>query len=211
MKILKVRNEPFDSFTYIVSIDDKNCLIIDLGADFSVAEEVLKTENLTPVAVLCTHNHFDHVCGLKSAREHGIPVYISSLDANGLESSEGTLSAYVGVNYEPIFDYKTFVEGEYDFGKIPVKILSTPGHTKGSVTFIIGSDMFTGDTLFRESVGRTDFPSGNANDMKCSINRLIALFSEEKHNYKVHPGHGADTDLSHEYRFNPYYLEYAKN
>lgn len=210
MRVFKIKNEPFDSFMYIVTVDDKNCLIIDLGADFSIAEEVLKSENLKPVAVLSTHNHFDHVCGVKSARDRNIPVYISTLDAKGLESEEGTLAEYAGVRYNPIFDYKTFDEGEYDFGGIKVNVLSTPGHTEGSVVFIIEDEMFSGDTLFYHTVGRTDLPGSNEDDMICSINRLIALFSEKQLNYAVHPGHGRDTDLLEEYMLNPFYIEHAE-
>lgn len=211
MRIIKVKNLPFDSFMYIVTEDEQNCLIIDLGADFSVADEVLKREKLTAKAVLLTHNHFDHVCGAKSARDKGVPVYISTDDAKGLESAEGTLAELVGVKYNPVFDYSIFNEGEHVFAGVKVRIINTPGHTAGSVVFVIGNDIFSGDTLFYRTTGRTDLPSGSETDMILSVNRLIALFLQTKTNYKVHPGHGKETDLAGEYANNPFYLRNAEN
>lgn len=208
MKIFCLQNTPFDSHMYIVEKDGK-CVIIDLGADFSVAKQVLDKEKLTPVAVLLTHCHFDHVCGIKSARDNGIDVYIHSIDGKLLESKEGTLAYYVGTDYTPIFDYKTLEEGDYDFGGIKVKVILTPGHTKGSASFLIEDCLFTGDTLFCGCVGRCDLTGGSDEDMKNSINRLIALLLTPETNYKVYPGHGKFTDLRHEMQTNPYVIENA--
>lgn len=206
MKVIKVLNKPFDSNGYIVSGDNKKCVIIDLGADFSVFKSTLEKENLTPLAVLLTHSHFDHVSGVKSARGEGIDVYISRLDAKNLESSQGTLSKYVSSPYEPIFDYKTFTgEEELNFGDITVKTISTPGHTKGSTCFLIDNMLFSGDMLFSMSIGRCDLPGGNEDEMKMSINGLIALLFDKNVDYTVYPGHGDKTTLRTEVMFNPYF------
>lgn len=207
MKVLKVKNYPFDSTCYIVTEDGKNCLIIDLGADFSQIEGVLKTENLTPVAVLLTHCHYDHVNGVYSARQRGLDVYISKTDGVLLESAEGTLAKFVGINYAPIKDYKTLSEGEYDFGGIKVKVLQTAGHTKGSLTFVVEDCMFTGDTLFCMTVGRTDLPTGSVEDMENSLKTLVNFYKNGNINYKVYAGHGKETDFSFEYDNNPYILQ----
>lgn len=207
MKVLKVKNYPFDSTCYIVTIDGKNCLIIDLGGDFSQIEGVLKSNNLTPAAVLLTHCHYDHVNGVSSARERGIDVYISVADGLCLENATGTLAKFVGVNYTPIKDYKTLSEGEYDFGGIKVKVLETAGHTKGSLTFVVEDCMFTGDTLFRMTVGRTDLPTGSGVDMKNSLKNLVNFYKNGNINYKVYPGHGSESDFLYEYDNNPYILQ----
>lgn len=208
MKVIPVVNKPFDSYCYIITKDDKNCLIIDLGADFSVIDGVLKNENLTPVAAFLTHSHFDHVCGIKSARDKGIAVYISETDAKNLESAEDTLSSFVGVNYTPVFDYRILDEKEYVFGDILLEVIYTPGHTKGSVVYKIDDCVFSGDTIFKGTVGRTDLPGGNYFDMKKSVNRLIARLLNGNTNYKIYPGHGDFTDFYTELKSNPYFLEW---
>lgn len=208
MRVIPVVNKPFDSYCYIVTKDDENCLIIDLGGDFSVIEGVLKVEKLTPIAVLLTHSHFDHVCGIKSVRNKGVPVYISQNDAKNLESTEGTLSSFVGVNYAPVFDYQTLDEKFYLFGDILVEVIYTPGHTSGSVVYKINDLIFSGDTVFKGTVGRTDLPSGSYSDIKKSVNRLIARLLNGNTNYKIYPGHGDFTDFYTELKSNPYFLEW---
>lgn len=204
MKVIKVRNTPFDSTGYIVVSDSGNCLIIDLGADFSVFQKVISDNNLTLKAVLLTHCHYDHVNGVKSARENGIDVYISKDDAKSIETSTGTLSKYVNISYQPIFDYKVIDSDVLSFGDITVKVIETPGHTKGSVCYLIGNNLFSGDTLFHMTVGRCDLPSGSSSDMKKSINGLIALLFDESVDYNVYPGHGKSTTFRYEYYNNPY-------
>lgn len=208
MRVIPVVNAPFDSYCYIVTKDDKNCLIIDLGGDFSVIDGVLKAEKLTPLAVLLTHSHFDHVCGIKSARDKGVQVYISQNDAKNLESANGTLSTFVGVNYAPVFDYQLLDEKTYLFGDILVEVIYTPGHTSGSVVYKIDDLLFTGDTVFKGTVGRTDLPSGSYFDIKKSVNRLIARLLNGNTNYKIYPGHGDFTDFYTELKSNPYFLEW---
>ncbi len=208
MRVIPVVNAPFDSYCYIVTKDDKNCLIIDLGGDFSVIDGVLKAENLTPLAVLLTHSHFDHVCGIKSARDKGVQVYISQNDAKNLESANGTLSTFVGVNYAPVFDYQLLDEKTYLFGDILVEVIYTPGHTSGSVVYKIDDLLFSGDTVFKGTVGRTDLPSGSYFDIKKSVNRLIARLLNGNTNYKIYPGHGDFTDFYTELKSNPYFLEW---
>lgn len=204
MKVIKVRNTPFDSTGYIVASDSGNCLIIDLGADFSVFQKVIKDNNLNLKAVLLTHCHYDHVNGVKSARDSGVDVYISKADATSIETSTGTLAKYVSVPYLPIFDYKVIDRDVLNFDDITVKVIETPGHTKGSVCYLIGNDLFSGDTLFHVTVGRCDLPSGSVSDMKKSVNRLIALLFDGKVDYNVYPGHGKSTTLRYEYSNNPY-------
>lgn len=205
MRVIVAKNTPFDSHMYILANDKNDCVIIDLGGDISIVKDLLQRKNLNLVGVLLTHCHFDHVNGVKSARDMDVDVYISTPDSKLIESSEGTLAQFVGTTYQPIFDYKTFDEGDLIVGDFKFKVILTPGHTKGSCTFIIDNLMFTGDTLFKNNVGRTDLPGGSDLDMKNSINRLIALLIDDI-DYKVYPGHGAFTTLKTEAKFNPYIL-----
>lgn len=200
MKVIKHVFYPMDQNTYIVADDSKNCVIIDLGGDFSQIESILSANGLTPLAVIFTHGHFDHILGAKSAADRNIPLYVSEEDRHMLLSQKDCLATLAGFKYTPITDCLTLEEGAVTFGDMTFEVVKTPGHTKGSVTLITGEYMFTGDTLFHLSVGRTDLPGGDREELKTSINRLIG----RDFNYKVLPGHGEDSTLDFEKRFNPY-------
>ena len=200
MKVIKHVFYPMDQNTYIVADDSKNCVIIDLGGDFSQIESILSTNGLTPLAVIFTHGHFDHILGAKSAADRNIPLYVSEEDRHMLLSQKDCLATLAGFKYTPVTDCLTLEEGTVTFGDMTFEVVKTPGHTKGSVTLITGEYMFTGDTLFHLSVGRTDLPGGDREELKTSINRLIG----RDFNYKVLPGHGEDSTLDFEKRFNPY-------
>lgn len=200
MKVIKHVFYPMDQNTYIVADDSKNCVIIDLGGDFSQIESILSANGLTPLAVIFTHGHFDHILGAKSAADRNIPLYVSEEDRHMLLSERDCLATLAGFKYNPVTDCLILEEGTVTFGNMTFEVVKTPGHTKGSVTLITGEYMFTGDTLFHLSVGRTDLPGGDREELKTSINRLIG----RDFNYKVLPGHGEDSTLDFEKRFNPY-------
>ena len=200
MKVVKHVFYPMDQNTYVVADDSKNCVIIDLGGDFSQIESILSANGLTPLAVIFTHGHFDHILGAKSAADRNIPLYVSEEDRHMLLSERDCLATLAGFKYNPVTDCLTLEEGTVTFGDMTFEVVKTPGHTKGSVTLITGEYMFTGDTLFHLSVGRTDLPGGDREELKTSINRLIG----RDFNYKVLPGHGEDSTLDFEKRFNPY-------
>ncbi|MBQ3166143.1 MAG: MBL fold metallo-hydrolase [Clostridia bacterium] len=200
MKVIKHVFYPMGQNTYIVADDSKNCVIIDLGGDFSQIESILSANGLTPLAVIFTHGHFDHILGAKSAADKNIPLYVSEEDRHMLLSQKDCLATLAGFKYTPVTDCLTLEEGTVIFGDMTFEVVKTPGHTKGSVTLITGEYMFTGDTLFHLSVGRTDLPGGDREELKTSINRLIG----RDFNYKVLPGHGEDSTLDFEKRFNPY-------
>lgn len=200
MKVVKHVFYPMDQNTYVVADDSKNCVIIDLGGDFSQIESILSANGLTPLAVIFTHGHFDHILGAKSAADRNIPLYVSEEDRHMLLSERDSLAALAGFKYTPVTDCLTLEEGTVTFGDMTFEVVKTPGHTKGSVTLITDEYMFTGDTLFHLSVGRTDLPGGDREELKTSINRLIG----RDFNYKVLPGHGEDSTLDFEKRFNPY-------
>ena len=206
MKLYKYPFMPMDCNCYILADDDKNCVIIDLGGDFSQIEGIIKANELKVLGVLFTHGHFDHVLGASSALERGIPLYVSFKDGKMLESSEGCLASYVGLNYTSVKEYNVVKEGTFSIGNFTVKALETPGHTAGSLTYIIGDNMFTGDVLFKDGIGRTDLPTGDLEELKTSINRLIG----QDFNYNVHPGHGESTTLEDEKLTNSYVRIFCK-
>ena len=178
--------------------ESKKCLIIDLGADFCEIEGVLSARGLKVGALLLTHGHFDHSFGAASASERGIDVYISEKDAYMLKGPKESLAASFDCPFEPCARFTAIREGVYEIGGFTVKAIETPGHTKGSVCYVIGDDLFSGDTLFFESYGRYDLPGGNMIEIVRSAKKLFAL-----DNLTVYTGHDKNTTIEHERRYNP--------
>ena len=190
---------PLDANSYLVYDDEsKNGLIIDLGGDFFKIKAEAERLGVILKAVLFTHGHFDHTSGGADAKRLGVPVYVSKEDENKL-SGENALAREFGFDFVPFKADKTFSDGEVlNIGGIEVKAIKTAGHTEGSYCFIIGDKLFTGDTLFYLSFGRSDLAGGNFQELKKS---LYKLFSMEK-DYEVLAGHGRKTSLFFERKNN---------
>lgn len=197
MKVIKIPPHGFGCNSYIVTKDNKNAIIIDCSADF-VFDECIK-RSLKPKAVLLTHGHFDHVSGCSKFYQNGIPVYCGEGEKE-LIFSEQFLSYCNGA--VPHFEIqKTLKDGEsLQISEINIKVISTAGHSAGGVCYQTEDCLFTGDTLFFESIGRTDLFTGDFRQLKESIKKLYALDGD----CTVYCGHGRETTLSHERQFNPY-------
>lgn len=152
--------------------------------------------------VLLTHGHFDHIGGVKSLREkYNAKVVISVNDAPMLSSSKLSLAAYCDAPHSNVDADILVSDGDtISLGNIDIKVLSTPGHTKGSVCYIAENELFTGDTLFKCSCGRCDFPGGSTDEMKQSLEKLASLTGD----YNVYPGHDSTSTLQFERKNNPY-------
>lgn len=185
--------------TYIlVNEDTKECVIIDCGERYKQLKQALDSMGVKPVAVLLTHAHFDHSGCAKKLQDDGAKIYISKIDAPKL-LNEQNLSSDFGRAFDYLTADHTFFDGEeMEIIGIKFKAILTPGHTDGSATFIVENMLFTGDTLFLGCVGRTDFVTGNRDDMVKSVKKLFALSGD----YSVYPGHDDFTTLEHERKFN---------
>lgn len=152
--------------------------------------------------ILLTHGHFDHIGGVRDIKkEYGCKVVISSVDAPMLSSGKASLAAFCGAEQNNTKPDITVQDGdEIELGTLKIKVLSTPGHTSGSVCFVVGDALFSGDTLFYCSCGRTDFPTGSSDDMIKSLKKLASLDG----NYKVYTGHNQLSNLDFERKNNPY-------
>lgn len=152
--------------------------------------------------ILLTHGHFDHIGGVRDIKkEYGCKVVISSVDAPMLSSGKASLAAFCGAEQNNTEPDITVQDGdEIELGTLKIKVLSTPGHTSGSVCFVVGDALFSGDTLFYCSCGRTDFPTGSSDDMIKSLKKLASLDG----NYKVYTGHNQLSNLDFERKNNPY-------
>ena len=149
-------------------------------------------------ALLLTHAHFDHAGNAKKLQDDGAKVYIGEFDAPKL-LNDLNLSRDFGRSFDYLTaDVKLCDGQEIEVCGLKFKVVHTPGHTDGSVCYLIDNMLFTGDTLFLESVGRTDFPTGDRDALVNSVKKLFALSGD----YAVYPGHEDFTTLSHERQFN---------
>lgn len=177
---------------------EKGAILIDCAGEFVF--DILDKRGIRPMAVLLTHGHFDHVGGCGEAFARGINIYCGAAERD-LIFSQGNRSIFGGVPIPDFEIYNTVEDGEeLDFGDIKVKVIATAGHTAGGITYMIGNCLFTGDTLFFGSVGRTDLPSGDPFALRASLKKLSSLDGD----YAVYCGHGDSTTLSRERCKNPY-------
>lgn len=198
MKVNKIYPVGFASNSFAITADNKNCILIDCAQE-RVYDKCISL-GLTPKAVLLTHAHLDHIGGCGVLYSNGADIYCGEREKE-LIYSEGYRQIFYG---EPIPEFRiksTFSDGEeVELYGLKIKVIATPGHTAGGVSYLIEDCLFTGDTLFFESIGRSDFYTGNTRELYASIKKLYSLDGD----YKVYTGHGEDTTLSHERTFNPY-------
>lgn len=182
----------------------KECVIIDPGDEAQRLKERLRAKGLTPTAILLTHAHFDHIMAVDElAESYGIPVYVHTDDAAMLTRTELNCGAMIGARATAKAD-KQVSDGErLTLAGMEVQVLHTPGHTPGGVCYYFpqAEVVFSGDTLFCESVGRTDFPGGSMAQLVRSIREKLFSLPDLT---IVYPGHGEPTKISTEKQYNPF-------
>ena len=191
--------------TYVVTDDiSGDCAVVDPATEDRGLLEYLKDKNVK--YILLTHGHFDHISGVKALKDRtSAQTVIHSEDADCLYDRDKSLFSWQYPDGEqPVCrGDKTVNDGDtLPFGDGEIRVMHTPGHTKGGVCYIFTNDrvIFSGDTLFRLSAGRTDFPGGNPREELMSLSKLAELEGD----YKVYPGHGEETTLEYERRNNRY-------
>ena len=194
--MLKIHVLPLGDYQTNCSIvheeNSTDCLIIDPGYEPEIISSYLEEKGLTPEAILLTHCHFDHVGAVKDlAAQYDCKVFLDKKE----------LAMPPMLTNGPLYYTDGYGDGDtLTLAGIPIQVLETPGHTPGSVCLIMEDTLFSGDTLFAGSCGRTDLPCGDARAMRDSLRRLAAL----SENYRVCPGHGPSSTLNREKQTNPY-------
>ncbi|OYT17871.1 MAG: MBL fold hydrolase [Bacteroidetes bacterium 4572_77] len=200
---------PFQTNTYLLWDETKEAIVIDPSfsdnSEYQIFIEFIKSQNLQLKAAYNTHCHFDHCFGAVFLQEHMQMPYAAHKDGILFTQNAAKQASVYGLNIDHIEAPSIFIdEGDtISFGNSVLEILNTPGHADGSLCFVSKSDKFviSGDVLFRESIGRTDLPTGNLDMLLASIHeKLFALPGD----YIVYPGHGPQSTIAHEQAHNPF-------
>lgn len=212
MKIACLTFNPIQENTYVVWDDTLECVIIDAGnaspREDAALDNFILEKGLKPRLAANTHGHFDHTLGVAHLkRRYGIPFALSGKDRFLLDNAATSGSIFgVKTGAMPTVDLDLDTLSEIRFGNSALQILRTPGHSPGHVVFYdpVSKVLFTGDTLFRESIGRTDLPGGDYSWIMRSILDVLLPLGDD---VRVYPGHGPETTLGHEALYNPFIVE----
>ena len=194
---------------YVLRQNDaaQDCLIIDPGLEADELLDFLDEQKLNPLAVILTHGHIDHIAGVTALRSRfpEIKLYMHKLDANMLSEPVNNLSTMTGAGFTTEPEDVSLQDGdEIDLAGVKLLVLHTPGHTPGGISLYSKQDgvVFVGDTLFADSIGRTDFPGGSMSQLLNSVRLKLFTLPEKT---EVYPGHGPATTIAAEKAHNPFF------
>jgi len=192
---------------YIIEGEEGHCVVVDPGDESIKLVKTIQDFNLTVEAILVTHCHFDHIGAVTAtAKKFGVEIYAHAAETEKMKDPEANLSAFYGLNPAVVIATR-FIEHNQtlDFGYgLEFLCLEVPGHTENSMCFYHSSGhVITGDTLFNDSVGRTDLYSGSPMDLVINIKKVLFALPVAT---KVYPGHGLSTTIGREMQYNPYFI-----
>ena len=197
---------PIQTNCYIVINDEGKCLVIDPGEESKKIIRKINKLEAEPLAILLTHAHFDHIGAVDEVRDRfKIPVHIHEAEKDWLLNPDlNGSSRYPGLPSVRNAKADAFLdEGELEIGPFKIDVRHTPGHSPGSVSFIFTDSKMAivGDTLFKQSIGRTDLPGGNSKRLLTSIHEKLLTLDDD---FVIYPGHGLPTTPGEEKDTNPF-------
>ncbi|WP_243290547.1 MBL fold metallo-hydrolase [Bacillus sp. FJAT-47783] len=206
MKWERIPLGPLQTNAYLLSNSNNECIIFDPGSEGEKLIHIIEQKKLSPIAILLTHAHFDHIGAVDGVRERfNIPVYVHEKEQGWLE--DATLNGSQFFLADPVSVKKAdkLISGEMklDIGSFSFQVYETPGHSPGSVSYYCekAGAVFSGDALFQGSIGRTDLPGGNHPQLIQSIHEKLLSLQEET---VVLSGHGPETTIYDEMESNPF-------
>lgn len=183
---------PLATNCYVVS-SRAEAFIVDPGADAALIKDYIKQNKLHVAFIINTHSHIDHIM---ADSELGYPVYIHRLDAPALQDAKKNHSRFLLGAFHPCTPAKLLRDNDsIAFDDMQIKVLHTPGHTPGGICLQVGDAVFTGDTLFKDGIGRTDFPGGSESEILSSIKEKLLSLDDS---VTIYPGHGEASTIGRE-------------
>ena len=198
-KLHKIIDEPFVQNTYLIEFPDKGAIVIDPGFNLKEIKKLLTKEKLKLKYILITHYHFDHINGVNElVEEFNVKAYISEHDLPF--ATTDTLAVPFG--FKPVIIKKENLTPlkELDDSSIEITSINVPGHSRGSTVYFIDNNIFTGDFLFSNSIGRMDLPGSEPDKMKISLAKVFDWNKESM----IQPGHGPSIKVDKLIKNNPY-------
>lgn len=194
MDIIKLIVGQLATNCYLVFDETKETLIIDPGDDGDFIIQKILDRKLNPKYVIATHGHFDHVGAITQIKlTFNTPFLINKKDYFLLKNAQRSAKHFLGINIDPIIDPDQFIkQGDLiKIGKMKIKVIETPGHTPGGITLYYNNFLFSGDNLFANGVGRTDFSYSSKKDFDKSLQKLLKL----PEGTMIYPGHGEEINI----------------
>ncbi|MEF9983060.1 MAG: MBL fold metallo-hydrolase [Oscillospiraceae bacterium] len=206
MKMSVLKTSEFNTNCYIILTEQKSVILVDPGDESDKILEIIKNLGGELKYILLTHGHHDHTGAVKPLKS-AYPNAIITLGEKDIDMIDNILRNYGCVrgrkveNFEGLKQDVIVKDGDLiTVDELTFKVVETPGHTKGGITYICENKMFTGDTLFYESIGRSDLYGGNSETLCQSVTKLMLIDGE----YEVYPGHGSSSSMEHERKNNKY-------
>jgi len=194
---------PIDANNYLL-IDEqtREAVMIDCSSAREELLDDIKKLGVNLKYILLTHGHFDHILGVDRFKEvFGVDTYVAEPDMFQVNSTPTMIQMFTGLTASGVKTIKNFVKDgdEFMIGNTKIKAIATPGHTEGGMCYLVEDKLFSGDTLFQRSVGRTDFPGGDFNKLSNSVKNVLFKLPETT---EVYPGHGPKTTIGFEKKYN---------